>query len=77
MRGQYLNWDSKKDLNRSLTLLKSKYFLILVIPVKILVKRLSDFNSLSTVIPNSLTVLFSYIISSLILAHFVQICFLK
>ena len=32
----YLNYDSKKDLTRSLTLLKSKYFLILVKTVSFL-----------------------------------------
>ena len=67
VRGQYLNWDSEKVLSRSPTLLKSKYFLILVKTVnflfalmQILVKCSSDFNSFSIVIRNSLTVLFSH-----------------
>ena len=70
----------KKDFNRSLTLLKSKYFLIILVKtvnflfalMQILVMCSSNFNSLSFVIPNKLTVPFSHIISS-----FVQICFQK
>ena len=71
-----MNWDSKKDFNRSLTLLRSKYFLILVKTVsflfalmQILVRCSSYFSSLSIVISNSLIVLFSHIISSLILTY--------
>ena len=37
--------------------------------MQILVKRSSNFNSLPIVIPNSLTVLFSHVISSVTLAH--------
>ena len=69
-------WDSNKALNRSLTLLKSKYFLIFVKTVsflfalrQILVKCSSNFNSLSIVISNSLTVLFPHIISSLLVTQ--------
>ena len=36
VRGQYLNWDSKKDLDRSVTLLKSKCYFILVKTVSFL-----------------------------------------
>ena len=61
MRGQYLNRDLKKDFNRSVTLLKSKYFLIILFKtvnflfplMQILAMCSSNFNSLSIVIPST------------------------
>ena len=76
VREQYLNWASKNPLKRILIFLKSKYFLILINANNFLfgfrqalLRCSSNFNSLSVVIPMSLTVRFSHILLLPILVH--------
>ena len=76
VNGRYLNWESRNGLNKILVLSLSRYFLTLVGEVNlllafihILLKYSGNFKLLSMVMPNSFTVLVSYILCSPVWVH--------